>query len=207
MKLMVFEYYNNFYKHVLNEKDYEKNRGQVYRFLIDAAGDGIVPPAILPNSKKLGEERSIVSPEALVGEGILTDGYRNRKLLDYYLETIAIKNDMTLDEVRLLLCLNQPHLCKTRRELADFANLSPRALSILLQKLVHKNLIRVEIVRKTKELKIIFQAISEPILAELADAQNKYEHARFLGFEEDELIQYAQLTEKIKQNIQSILGQ
>lgn len=207
MKLMVFEYYNNFYKHVLNEKDYEKNRAQVYRFLIDAAGDGIVPPAILPNSKKLGEERSIVSPEALVGEGILMDEYRNRKLLDYYLETIAIKNDMTLDEVQLLLCLNQPHLCRTHRELADFANLSTRTLSVLLQKLAHKDLIKVEVIRKTKELKIIFQAISEPILAELAEAQTKYEQARFSGFTEDELIQYGQLSEKVKQNIQNILGQ
>ena len=25
MKLMMFEYYNNFYKHVLDEEDYEKN--------------------------------------------------------------------------------------------------------------------------------------------------------------------------------------
>lgn len=33
MKLNVFEYYNNFYKHVLEEEDYEKNRLQVYRFL------------------------------------------------------------------------------------------------------------------------------------------------------------------------------
>lgn len=32
MKLNVFEYYNNFYKHVLEEEDYEKNRLQVYRF-------------------------------------------------------------------------------------------------------------------------------------------------------------------------------
>ena len=56
MKLMVFEYYNNFYKHVLNEDDYEKNRLQVYRFLVDAANDGAVPPSILPGSKRLGEE-------------------------------------------------------------------------------------------------------------------------------------------------------
>ena len=39
MKLRVFEYYNDFYKHVLDERDYEKNRLKVYRFLVDAAGD------------------------------------------------------------------------------------------------------------------------------------------------------------------------
>lgn len=207
MKLMVFEYYNNFYKHVLNEKDYEKNRVQVYRFLIDAAGDGTVPPSILPSAKKLGEERSIVSEEALIGEGILIDEYRNRKLLDYYLETVAIKNDLTLEEVRLLLCLNQPHQCRTRRELADFSNVTPRALSAQLQKLIRRGLIKVDTVRKTKELKIIFLALSEPILAELADAQTRYEHARFSGFSEENLVQYAHLTEKLKQNILNILAQ
>ena len=85
MKLMVFEYYNNFYKHVLDEEDYEKNRLQVYHFLIDAAKDGAVPPSIMPNSQKLGEERSRISKAALCGEGFLMDEYRNRKLLDYYL--------------------------------------------------------------------------------------------------------------------------
>lgn len=145
MKLMVFEYYNNFYKHVMNDEVYEKNKLRVYRFLIDAAGDGAVPPAILPGSKKLGEERNQISSEAISSEGFLMDEYRNRKLLDYYLEPIAMKNDMTLNEARLLLYLNQPHHCTTRRELADFTNMSQHTLSMLLQKLsVNGSLILIE---------------------------------------------------------------
>lgn len=56
MKSMVFEYYNEFYKDVLTEEDYEKNRLQVYRFLVDASGDGIVPLSVFPERK--GSERS-----------------------------------------------------------------------------------------------------------------------------------------------------
>ena len=82
MKLNVFEYYNNFYKHVLEEEDYEKNRLQVYRFFIDAAGDGTVPPSILPGSKKLGDERVFVNTEILQAEGPAGDAYRKRKLLE-----------------------------------------------------------------------------------------------------------------------------
>ena len=44
MKLRVFEYYNDFYKHVLDERDYEKNRLKVYRFLVDAAGGAVSKP-------------------------------------------------------------------------------------------------------------------------------------------------------------------
>ena len=54
MKRMVFEYYHDFYKCILTEEDYEKNRLSVYRFLLDAAGDGAVPFSIFPGTQKLG---------------------------------------------------------------------------------------------------------------------------------------------------------
>ncbi len=38
-------------------------------FFIDAAGDGTVPPSILPGSKKLGDERVFVNTEILQAEG------------------------------------------------------------------------------------------------------------------------------------------
>ena len=201
MKLMVFEYYNNFYKHVLDEEDYEKNRLQVYRFLVDAAGDGAVPPSFFSGSKKLGEERNSVSQEVVAGEGILMDDYRDRKLLDYYLEPIAQKNNLTLGEVRLLLCLSQLRHIGTRKEIADFAGITVRSLSLLLQRLSLKNMLKYEENRTTKELKITFLPLASPIQNEIAAAQSNFEQAKYAGFTEDELIQYAALTEKIKNNI------
>ena len=205
MKLMVFEYYNNFYKHVLDEEDYEKNRLQVYRFLVDAAGDGAVPPSFFSGSKKLGEERNSVSQEVVAGEGILMDDYRDRKLLDYYLEPIAQKNNLTLGEVRLLLCLSQLRHIGTRKEIADFAGITVRSLSLLLQRLSLKNMLKYEENRTTKELKITFLPLASPIQNEIAAAQSNFEQAKYAGFTEDDLIQYAALTEKIKNNIQKIL--
>ena len=205
MKLMVFEYYNNFYKHVLDEEDYEKSRLQVYRFLVDAAGDGAVPPSFFSGSKKLGEERNSVSQEVVAGEGILMDDYRDRKLLDYYLEPIAQKNNLTLGEVRLLLCLSQLRHIGTRKEIADFAGITVRSLSLLLQRLSLKNMLKCEENRTTKELKITFLPLASPIQNEIAAAQSNFEQAKYAGFTEDELIQYAALTEKIKNNIQKIL--
>ena len=65
MKLTVFEYYNQFYKAVLDEEEYEKSRLKVYRFLFDAAQDGAALP--LPGSTRLGEERTHVHAGALEG--------------------------------------------------------------------------------------------------------------------------------------------
>lgn len=214
MKLMVFEYYNNFYKHVLTEKDYEKNQLQVYRFLLDAAGDGMVLPSILPGSKKLGQERSFISSEALTGEGILTEQYRSRKLLDYYLEPIAIKNELTLTDARLLLYLslnlNPSHPGNTRQEMADFLQISRRSLSLSLQKLIRRGFIKAEdtkeSTRAARQLQLTILPAAQPVLAELSSAQSHYEQAQFAGFTEEELIEYAHLSEKIKQNIQKVLS-
>lgn len=237
MKLMVFEYYNNFYKHVFDEADYEKKRLQVYRFLVDAAGDGMVPPAILPGTKKLGEEHTKVCSEAIAGEGILMEVYRNRKLLEYYLETAARKNGLTVAEASLLFCLSQPHQLTTRAELADFANISRRALSLTLQKLSARGLLKVEEIRRTdgtsradrippadpaestadpqafgsvsrsrrRQIRITLLPEADQIMEDLAAAQNDYDHARFKDFSEEELVQYALLSEKMKENIQTVL--
>ena len=89
-KLTLFEYYNQFYKRVLDPAEYEKNRLKVYRFLFDAAQDGAVPPPIMPGSRRLGDERVSVSFGAASGSGVLQDGYLDRKLMIHYLEQFGI---------------------------------------------------------------------------------------------------------------------
>lgn len=204
-KLMVFEYYNNFYKHVLDEEDYEKNIRQVYRFLVDAANDGSVPPTLFPNSTKLGKERSMVSEEALAGEGFLMDAYRNRKLLDYYLEPVAIKNDLTLKDTRLLFYLSQSRGITKRRDFIDFSEMSPSSLNRSLQKLAAKDLLRVNTKRESDEFLFTFLPAVMPILEAFDSVIEDYEQARFQNLTEDEIHQYYALNEKIKQNIQKIL--
>lgn len=208
MKLMVFEYYDNFYKHILNEEDYEKNRLSVYRFLVDAAGDGNVPPFLL-GAKKLGEERNGICPEAVAGEGILMDAYRDRKLLEHYQEVVALKYDLTLDDTKLLLYLSHPHSITTRKELADFTNMSRIALNRSLQRLTAKGVLKAEDIRakksSAKRINIQLQPAADAILADLSVAQSDYDNARFADFTEEEREQYAYLSDKIKENIRRVL--
>lgn len=205
MKLMVFEYYNNFYKHVLDEEDYEKNRLRVYRFLVDAAKDGTVAPSIFPNSKKMGEERLQICTDFLYGEGPLFEMYRMRKLLDYYLEPAAIKNGITLDEIRLLFYLDTGKEGKNRQELADFVGVSVRRLSSLLQKVTAKKLVRIETRRGTKQWQITFLAAADPILKELADVRNAFAAACYQDFSPEQIETYEVWHDRIEKNIMRIL--
>lgn len=226
MKKMVFAYYHNFYKAILTEEDYEKNRLQVYRFLLDAASDGMVPP-VLRSTKKLGDERTSVCTIDVEGEGILMDEYRDRKLLDHYLEPIALKNDLQLQDIRLVMYLSQPHKISSRRELMDYTNMTKNTLSASLQKLIAKGIVKIEELRvpvqteefpdlnvskkttkrrKTvRKLEITLLPAADPILRSLSMAENDYEQARYAGLSEEEIVQYAYLSAKIKENVQKIL--
>lgn len=70
---------------------------------MDAAKDGFVFPATIPGTQKLGEERSQALQEVISEDGIIVEKYRDRKLLERYLESVALKYDMTLAELSLLL--------------------------------------------------------------------------------------------------------
>ena len=167
---------------------------------MDAAGDGIVPLSIFPGSRKLGDERSTVNREALESEGILMDAYRDRKLLSHYLEPVAIKYDLTLPETCLLLYLSQKPQVKSVKGLSDVIGISRSRVLVALQKLGMREIIKVE-----EQINVTLLSKAEPILSDLAAAQRDFEKARFSGFEEEELILYASLSNKIKKNIEAVL--
>ena len=207
MKLTVFEYYNQFYKTVLDEEEYEKQRLKIYRFLSDAAEDGTVPPV----SKRLGNERVRVSPDALEGQGFLFDTFRERKLLDYYLEPAAQKNDLSLPEARLLLYLRQSGPA-ARKDLADFAGLPRGGLSMLLNRLEGKGLISVTELRGAKgkrgresRLEITFPPSASAVLEDVANIWEDFTSARFSGFSPEERELYERFAGRVQENIRGIL--
>ncbi len=119
--------------------------------------------------------------------------------MDRCLEAIALRNDLTLGELSLLLSLSQMHTFCSRTELADFAGLSKSSLARTLQKAFRVNSTR-------KYLHVDLLPAATALLPELATAQNDFDMARFAGLSEEELICYAKVTEKIKENTMRVLG-
>lgn len=159
MKLAMFECYNDFFKHVLDEDAYERKRLQVYHFLVDAAKDGFVFPATIPGTQKLGEERSQALQEVISEDGIIVEKYRDRKLLERYLESVALKYDMTLAELSLLLYRKDAGKALSRKDLAELMHMSRGDLRAALQKLVSRGMLEVvDVPRKRREAAEIAEA-------------------------------------------------
>lgn len=229
MKLMVFEYYNNFYKQVLTEEDYENSRYQVYRYFVDSARDGFVLP--LPGTHKLGDERVSLRPEALSGEGLIIESYRERKLMERRLESVALKHNLSLNETLLILYLSETNQAVSQKEIADFLGISRGALFLALGKLTSRKLIsasdsamkstleklenigniekndKTERNEKSEKLQTYsLLASADSILKDIADARVDYEKTLFLGFTEEEKATYQELAKRISKNTQNGLS-
>lgn len=204
MKLMIFESYHQFYKDVLDEEGYERCRAKVYRFLLDAAGDGAVPP-LLPTSQKLGDERVRAFQAGVMGSGLLCDAYRARRLLESHLETAALKNGLSLQEAQVLLSLRQ--LCGpcTRRELADFSGLSRAALALALQRLTSRGLLESEASGYLDVRQPALTSEALPVLADLEAAQEDALADCLAGFTPEERTKYLALSQRITENLKRCL--
>ena len=209
MKLMMFECYNDFYKHVLDEAAYEKKRLQVYRFLVDAAKDGFVFPASIPGTQKLGEERSQALQEVISDDGIIVEKYRDRKLLERYLESVALKYDMTMAEISLLLYRKDASHELSRKNLANLMHLSRGNLRATLQRLTAKEMLEVAELPKTKgserKIRLDLLPAADAVLQDIEAAERDYKLAKFRDFTEEEIRTYTALERRVQKNEKTIL--
>lgn len=225
MKRTVFAYYNDFYKDVFDDEDYEKRRGQVYRFLFDAASDGTVSPLSISGNYRLGDERTNVSEGVQEGEGIFFDSYRERKLQERMFDIVALRNGLTTVDVKLLYYLSQSHENCTFREMADILNISRRELSASIQRLLTKEMIAVpekekdraksksdiknEMQEKQQRDKkrgnlreYLVTPEAETVLSEMMFVLCDLDQIQYEGFSQEEIELYEALNEKRKRNIQ-----
>ncbi|MCD8378737.1 MAG: glycosyltransferase [Lachnospiraceae bacterium] len=169
MKRMVFAYYNNFYKEVLSEEDYEKRRLSVYRFLIDVAADGTISPIA---NYKLGDERTSVSDSVRTGEGFFFDMYREIKVLEKLFDVVALRNELQTDDVKVLFYLHESRVDCTFKETARILNMSRTQLSASLQRLTTKALIKAPEKPKKAEKAALKEKESELLQAAAQEAES-----------------------------------
>lgn len=229
MKMFIFEYYKDFFHQVYNEEDYEKKRTGIYGFLISAAGDGGVTPAILPGSTKLGEERVQVYDAAFSTGGWMMDSYRARKLMERYLDTAALRFNLDLKDMLVMSCLEEVKSFSSRHELADYAMLTSSVVGRSLQKLVSRELVTLTTERSGSHsiLKFLqsdpdesdaiedensgttihaaFTDKAAPVLQVLAQVRSDFEHAQFEGVADGDVSSYRNTSGKIQENLKKAL--
>ncbi len=209
MKTDAFDYYSQFYRNVWDEEAYEKKRRALYRFFIDSAGDGFVPPLLLSNAQKLGSERFGVHRQTAVEEGIISDLYCTRKLLERETASVAQQYNLAVQDALLLLYLNQARRVQNRKELADILGMPKAVLSRSIQTLQSLNMIQV---KKQKDPDTGFHELefaplpkAAPILAGLEQIYKSCDDIRLGGLSGQERELYLKLAARVKENVREAL--
>ncbi len=207
MKQNVFRYYNAFYQQVLGEEEYEKRRFQVYMFLVDFAADGEMLPSFFPGTYKLGSERSGVSEESRIGEGLFFDTYRESKLQERLFDIVAIRNELSTDEVKLLYYLSQSQGICRYEDACSMLSITRTTLSFSLRHLQSNGLLEAdrEQERDSAKRSYILTDDAEPVLSEILFVLNDFEKMQFDGFTEEEIRTFEALNARRNRNIRNAL--
>lgn len=191
MKLDMVEYYNEFYLQLYDEASYRKKRGELYRFLIDVAGDGGVS-AVAPGTKKLGKEvLPAVAASDMLDDNYFTELYYQDKLMARYLTTVATRFDLELRDVKILCYLIASQGTRSTKAIKDFTGYSSVVIStsiraMQLRHFVHIGKGKLPLIRLGSESKPVvdaimqvlddFQRVSEAPLSE--DERRRYRSYR-----------------------------
>ena len=206
MKLAAFDCYQNFFRSILDDRDYEQVRLKVYRFLIDAATDGLVPPG-LPGTQRLGDERTHASNALLQSESFLLDSYRNHKLLERLLESVALRHNLTWKDARLLCFLYLTDRALSLKDIQDVTGMAALELEATLAKFSAHRLLRISRDRESELITVVFLPEADALCNDLQQALEDAQAFRLAGLTEDEIAQYTYLQQKITQNIRRVLGE
>ena len=203
-KLKLFEDYQQFYKDIYSDEEYEEQAPRLYRFLLSAAKDGTVAPSIAPGTKKLGTERPGIHLPAIQQKGLLMEQYRYRKVLERYYTSVAALHQLSLTEVQLLACLSCEAEITTTAQLIDFSGLPRSQVLRGLDQLERRELVALlpkNRKRPVPQIELLPQA--QGLIKEISDAIAQVERLRQAGFTPEEQEQLVQFEDRITKNLRS----
>ena len=201
MKTTVFAYYNQFYKNILDEKQYRKDRLLIAAFLIDGAKDGSAI-GVLPGVKKLGQER-IQAKYTSEKDSMLAFAYYVNKAFEQKLNTIAIQNEMNLNDIKVLAALVNAGHDNTIDDISDYTGISSLNVSIIITKLNMKGIVTME--AREGRAHVSLADTAHPIYEQIREALNDLEDIIFADISEEDNEKFNALILKMIQNMRKIV--
>ncbi len=204
MKTSVFKYYSKFLKSVLDDEKYQAERLSIAGFLIDAAGDEMTIP-MMPGTKKVGDETVTAFFRSDEGN-LLTASYYQEKLYQRYLNSVAMKHDLTLEDIRVFAAVRSSSGRCTQKELSDYTGISQLNVLMALQKLQGRRMVALHIVPNNTEAELSC-GDDNTVIRDLDDAMKDLLDTCFAGFSDEERQYTSELYRRINVNVRKALGQ
>lgn len=200
MKINVFQYYEKFFREILDEKEYRQERMDIAKFYVMAAKDDFTIP-MFPGTKKVGEENL---PLYFIGKekNLPEMGFYISKVYQRYLNTIAERHKLEFKDILIIDAMyrsDEPSI----KAIEDYTAMPLAQIMLSVQKLSLKSYIT--LINKDLELRLTLSEKAKEICVEIDQATQDLEKLCTQGFTVEESNALNSLLEKIDYNIHSFL--
>ena len=204
-KINVYSYYNNFFRNVLDEKQYRKDRLAIAGYLVNSASDDHAP-GFLPGTRKLGNEtiRALLKDDDVEKtDAFISMSYYMLKLFEKYELNISMKNNVEFRDVQVLSAIYLAGCIHDPKEITDFTGLPQIVVTAVIQHLLMSGKIQTHLKDKHPEITITDE--NDPLITDIRTTFSDVEDVMYTGFTKEERTQMQEMILRVNNNLKTRL--
>ena len=203
-KSTVIKYYNDFYKKILDEDEYEARKPIIYGYLLSVSTDAFSIP-VIDDTKKLGEKEGFrfIPDERIASE--LQYGRLSENVFERILNTVALSLSLELNETKILYFMYKKGEKCTIEEICEMCRISTAAATMAIAKLVTLSYVKVKEVKLFEEGKISYEYHAHQLDKHFDKAEEDYRSLCYEGLSIDDIAAYARIRKQIFANMKKAI--
>lgn len=201
MKTSVISYYNDFYRNILDEEDYEQRKPIIYGYLVAFSTDAFAIPFI-SDTHKLGEEggpRIYYDPK--LDEAGFMLKYLEENFFIKLLNTVALQNNLELNDTKILYIMYKTDRECTVDELTALTGLTATACTVVLTRLIAQGYVKIASINLFGENKVSYRYVNGRLDELLDKVTSDFAAVSFAGISDEERESYIETAKKIMENL------
>lgn len=209
MKTSVIRYYNDFYRNILDEEDYEERKPIIYGYLVAFSTDAFAIPFV-SGTRKLGEEGG---PRLYYDSKLDEAGFMLKYLEEYLfiklLNTVALQNKLELNDTKILYIMYKLERECIIDELTALTGMSSTACTVALTKLIALGYVKIASINLFGENKVSYRYVNGRLDELLDKVTSDFTAVSFAGISDEERESYIETAKKIMDNLKktTVIGE
>ena len=204
MKRNVIRYYEDFYRKILSEDDFEARKPIIYGYLVSVSTDSFALP-LIDDEKKVGEG----SPDYYLRDDKETE-VRFIKLsnfvLNRLLNSLAQANSLDMNEITILYLLYLHKEKLATEEIAEACEMNQANCTINLAKLVALSFIKISEVNLFEDKKVYYEYVPSALDQQFEKIEEDYRSLCYDGLSEEDIKNFEKVRKVIMDNIKKTIA-
>ncbi len=198
MKTTVLKYYEDFYRTVFSEEEYNERFLLIYAFLIAVSTDFLSIPGL---AKKVKEDNNL---EVIHTGTTATFHYYSLQLLDRYLTPVSQKYNLDQNDIRVLYGLSVTGRNCSPKEISAFTGVASANVLVSLAKLVSMGYVKMDRYNPFESLSNIYRFDAPQLIDDFKAVEKDYRNTALKGMSEEEIKVYLAMRDKVYQNLKAV---